>query len=295
MKVNKKLLIALICLGLVSCNQNVSRSSSSSGVVISSSSLVSSSNSEVITSSSKFESSSSSIKDSDSSSTSITSSASSSLNKESSSLITSSVSSSHNKESSSTKESSVVSSIISNKVETYNPDGTAKLPVPKKSINSTWGQNGKFFDINNSFPDEFSCIYGKQIIDTPPYYATGNWKITYPNSGTRMGFQSPLFEEDLKLEVWFTVDEIHGNSDKLDQTNPWIRIYGFSKDGTLLTTKEIESPSSFTEREYHYAFNGEGVNYFELRFMSQPHKGTKCYNFGISQIGVKSFPYPYND
>jgi len=279
MKVNKKLLIALICLGLVSCNQNVSRSSSSSGVVISSSSLVSSSNSEVITSSSKFESLSSLIKDSDSSSTSITSSVSSSLNKESSS----------------TKESSVVSSIISNKVETYNPDGTVKLPVPKKSLNSTWGQNGKFFDINNSFPDEFSCIYGKQIIDTPPYYATGNWKITYPNSGTRMGFQSPLFEEDLKLEVWFTVDEIHGNSDKLDQTNPWIRIYGFSKDGTLLTTKEIESPSSFTEREYHYAFNGEGVNYFELRFMSQPHKGTKCYNFGISQIGVKSFPYPYND
>ena len=182
-----------------------------------------------------------------------------------------------------------------NKVETYNPDGTVKLPIPNYSINSTWGQNGKFYEIDNLFPEGFSCIWGKQIIDEPVCYASGSWKITYPNTGTRMGFQSPLFEEDLKLEIWFSVSEIHGNTDKLDEDNPWIRIYGYSSEGKLIRTKDIESPNKFTERRYNYAFNGEGVNYFEIRFLSQPHEGTKCYNFGISEIGVKSFPYAYND
>lgn len=188
-----------------------------------------------------------------------------------------------------------VSSSTNNKVETYNPDGTVKLPIPNYSINSTWGQNGKFYEIDNLFPEGFSCIWGKQIIDEPVCYASGSWKITYPNTGTRMGFQSPLFEEDLKLEIWFSVSEIHGNTDKLDEDNPWIRIYGYSSEGKLIRTKDIESPNKFTERRYNYAFNGEGVNYFEIRFLSQPHEGTKCYNFGISEIGVKSFPYAYND
>ena len=214
----------------------------------------------------------------------------------------SAISSKPNSSSSSSKVSSNISSkpnssssSSSNKVETYNPDGTVKLPLPTYSINSTWGQNGKFYEIDNSFPEGFSCIWGKQIIDEPVCYASGSWKITYPNTGTRMGFQSPLFEEDLKLEIWFTVSEIHGNTDKLDKDNPWIRIYGYSNDGKLIRTKDIESPNSFNKGRYHYAFNGEGVNYFEIRFLSQPHKGTDCYNFGISEIGVKSFPYAYND
>ena len=241
-------------------------------------------------------SSSSSSKENSSTTSSAVLSSSSSSSTSSLSITSSSSSSSQQQISTSSSSSSKPSSSLSSsKAESYNHDGTVKLPIPKKSINSTWGQSGKFYDINNEFPDGFSCIYGKQIIDTPPYYATGNWKITYPNTGTRLGFQSPLFEEDLKLEVWFTVDEIHKNSDSLDKSNPWIRIYGFSKTGVLVTTKDIESPSNFTERDYHYAFNGEGVNYFELRFMAQPHEGSKCYNFGISSIGVKSFPYPYND
>lgn len=300
----RKLILFLLCLGLVSCNEVTNSSSSvskhSSSIIISSSSFTSSSSAINDSSSISINESSSSIKENSviSSSTIIKDSSITS-----SSVITSSSSSVKEPSSSPSKESSLISSskptvsspVISSKVETYNPDGTVKLPIPTKSINSTWGQNGKFYEIDNEFPDGFSCIYGKQIIDTPPFYSTGSWKITYPNTGTRMGFQSPLFEEDLKLEVWFTVDEIHRNNDKLDKTNPWIRIYGFSKNGNLVTTKDIESPSNFTERDYHYAFNGKGVNYFELRFMSQPYEGSKCYNFGISEIGVKSFPYSYND
>lgn len=265
---NKKIaLLSVLLIGIVGCNQvgssSAPNSSSSSNA---SSNVLSFSSSAISSSSSVVSHSSSSIISSNSSSSSIVSSSS---------------------------KASTTSS--TSKVETYNPDGTVKLPIPTTSINSTWGQSGKFYDISNEFPEGFSCIYGKQIIDTPPFYANGNWKITYPNTGTRMGFQSPMFEEDLKLEVWFTVDEIHRNSDTRDKTNPWIRIYGFSKNGTLIRTKDIESPSNFTEREYHYAFNGEGINYFELRFMSQPYEGSKCYNFGISNIGVKSFPYPYSD
>lgn len=326
-KISLGLLVGLICVGLVSC-----RKITSSSIVLSSGSddIVSfnSSSEEISSSIESFESSSENILVSSKEETSIISSdiiSSNLSSEEDSSSVSSFESSSESILVSSEKESSSVSSVVSSsgkissnsyiesssekvssstkpssssseKIETYNPDGTVKLPIPTTSLNSTWGQSGKFYNINYSFPSEFSYIYGKQIVDEPSYYAnTGNWQIKYPNTGTRMGFQSPLFEEDLKLEVWFSVDEIHGNTDKLDKTNPWIRIYCFSEDGTLIRTKDIESPTKFSERDYHYAFNGEGVNYFEIRFLSQPHEGTKCYNFGISKIGVKSFPYPYDD
>lgn len=307
----KKILIVLITFfGIVSCtNGSYSNDVTSNVQSISSlvSSNVSSENSMFFSSSS---SKNSSLINESSSSNSVISSydsiSSLSSVEEISTNVSSNVSSvssysnsssfSSSKVSTSSSYKPQVSSSSNNKVETYNPDGTVKLPIPTYSINSTWGQSGKFYEIDNSFPEGFSCIYGKQIVNNPDYYAnTGNWKITYPNTGTRMGFQSPLFEEDLKLEVWFTINEIHRNNDTLDKTNPWIRIYGYSKDGRLVRTKDIESPTNFNERDYHYAFNGEGINYFELRFMSQPHEGTKCYNFGISKIGVKSFPYAYND
>ena len=306
----KKILIVLIAFfGLVSCTNGLSSNNVSSNLQSDSSlasSIISNENSTSFLSSSL--ETSSLISETTSSNSVISSynsiSSLSSVEVTSTNISSniSSVSSYSNSSSSSIKVSTSsssklqVSSSSNNKVETYNPDGTVKLPIPNYSINSTWGQNGKFYEIDNSFPEGFSCIYGKQIINNPDYYAnTGNWKITYPNTGTRMGFQSPLFEEDLKLEVWFTVNETHRNNDTLDKTNPWIRIYGYSKDGKLVRTKDIESPNNFNERDYHYAFNGEGINYFELRFMSQPHEGTKCYNFGISKIGVKSFPYSYND
>ncbi len=302
----KKIFIVLLTFfGLVSCTNQYPSSNNTSSINSETSSLISSKTSQ----NSTLTSNSSSLLSSSPYISELNSSISSNLHLSSSeeigslSISSSSISSSlDSKNSSSSKVSSAISSkpnssssLSSNKVETYNPDGTVKLPLPTYSINSTWGQNGKFYEIDNSFPEGFSCIWGKQIIDEPVCYASGSWKITYPNTGTRMGFQSPLFEEDLKLEIWFTVSEIHGNTDKLDEDNPWIRIYGYSSDGKLIRTKDIESPSNFTEREYHYAFNGEGVNYFEIRFLSQPHKGTKCYNFGISEIGVKSFPYAYND
>ena len=275
-------------------SNEISSEENSSIDSISSSSIANTSSNSSFSTPSVSSSTASSISSSTASSSSSSTTSSTNSSSASSSGFSSSDYTSSSSSSSSSISSTTTSSIIDKKEE-YNPDGTVKLPIPTSSLNSKWGQSGKFYEIDSSFPDGFSCIYGKQIIDTPPYYSTGSWKITYPNTGTRLGFQSPLFEEDLKLEVWFTVSEIHRNNDTLDKTNPWIRIYGYSADGKLIRTKDIESPSKFSERDYHYAFNGEGINYFELRFMAQPYEGSKCYNYGISKIGVKSFPYAYND
>lgn len=41
--------------------------------------------------------------------------------------------------------------------------------------------------------------------------------------------------------------------------------------------------------------SGEDVTYLEIRFTAPPYKTSQCYNFGIKQIGFKSFSYKYNE
>lgn len=180
----------------------------------------------------------------------------------------------------------------------YNEDGSAKLPIPTKEV-SSWGQQETKYDFSSQFPEEFSYIYGHKILDNPSFYSKGGWKITFPNSSARMGFQTPLFNSDLKIEIRLYISEINNSNNKVDKDNPFITIYGFDMNGELIRTSKIENVSNFynyqnSSSPLNFYFNGEGISYLELRFTSAPYKNSQCYNFGINSIGFKTFPYPLN-
>ena len=180
----------------------------------------------------------------------------------------------------------------------YNEDGSAKLPIPTKEV-SSWGQQETKYDFSYQFPEEFSYIYGHKILDNPSFYSKGGWKITFPNSSARMGFQTPLFNTDLKIEIRLYISEINNSNNKVDKDNPFITIYGFDMYGKLIRTSKIENVANFynyqnSSSPLNFYFNGEGISYMELRFTSAPYKNSQCYNFGINSIGFKTFPYPLN-
>ncbi len=203
---------------------------------------------------------------------------------------------------SSSKESNNVSSskISTDSSKTsYNPDGSKALPKPSVSV-STWGQEETIYDFKESFPEEFSYIYGHQILKNPKFYSEGGWKITVPNSSARMGFQTPIFNTDLKIEIRLYIAGIYNSNNKVDEKTPFITIYGFDESGKLIRTKEVENLTNFynyknSKNPLQIYFNGENVSYMELRFTSAPYKSSQCYNFGINQIGFKTFPYPINE
>lgn len=182
--------------------------------------------------------------------------------------------------------------------EIYNSDGTKHFPPPNKNQVEKWSQTETIYDFSFSFPIGFSYFYGNNILNNPSFYAKGGWKITIPNSMARMGFQTPFFEPNLKLEIRFYLSEINNSNNKVIDNVPWIRVYGFSKEGIIVQSKEVNCPSNFKNYEnamVHFYMSGENVSYLEVRFISAPYKGSQCYNFGIKAIGFKTFPYAYNE
>ena len=183
---------------------------------------------------------------------------------------------------------------------TYNPDGSQHLPVPQEYVKETWGTQEVKYSFLESFPEGFQYIYGHKILNNPKFYQdnTKGWSISVPNSLARMGVQTPLFDSNLKIEIRLYLTSINPSNNKVDQDQPWVRVYGFNKEGTLTQIKEVECPSNFynyknSSNPINFYMSGEDVDYLEIRFTAPPYKGSQCYNFGIKEIGFKTFPYAY--
>ena len=183
---------------------------------------------------------------------------------------------------------------------TYNPDGSQHLPVPSEHVKEIWGTQEVKYSFLESFPDGFQFIYGHKILNQPDFYrdTTKGWSISVPNSLARMGVQTPLFDSNLKIEIRLYLTSINNSNNKVDQDQPWIRVYGFNKEGTLTQIKEVDCPSNFhnyknSSNPINFYMSGEDVDYLEIRFTAPPYKGSQCYNFGIKEIGFKTFPYAY--
>lgn len=108
------------------------------------------------------------------------------------------------------------------------------------------------------------------------------------------GLQSPLLNSWLKTEVRLTVSQVHGNSQNANQykDKPIFHIYSYDSEGYYLGMQTYEQQSSFanvTEIKFYIA-NPE-MAYFEIRLNAFPYKSSQCYNFGVSQISIKGWPY----
>ena len=166
---------------------------------------------------------------------------------------------------------------------------------------SYWGKEETKYSFLESFPEGFHYIYGHRILNQANFYqdTTKGWKISVPNSSARLGFQTPLFVSDLKIEIRLYLSGVYNSNNKVDEDEPWLRVYGFNKKGELTQIKEVECPKNFynyknSKTPINFYMSGEDVDYLEVRFTAAPYKGTQCYNFGIKEIGFKTFPYAYD-
>lgn len=146
------------------------------------------------------------------------------------------------------------------------------LPLPTTKLEEVWNEKETLYDFQSSFL----------------------------NTGARLGLQTPFFVSNLKLEIRLYFTGIFNNNDKVDEDHPWITVYGFNNDRKIVQTKYVECPKNFynlqnNSQPFNFYMSGEDVTYLEIRFTAPPYKTSQCYNFGIKQIGFKSFPYKYNE
>jgi len=180
------------------------------------------------------------------------------------------------------------------------PSRGESLPIGNTSVsgpnNTTPADitNWVNYDFFSSLPPYWSFIMGNNKKATSSdFYAEssgGGFKFSQVN----YGLQSPLLNSWLKTEVRLTVSQVHGNSQNANQykDKPIFHIYSYDSEGYYLGMQTYEQQSSFanvTEIKFYIA-NPE-MAYFEIRLNAFPYKSSQCYNFGVSQISIKGWPY----
>ena len=96
------------------------------------------------------------------------------------------------------------------------------------------------------------------------------------------------------MEVRLTVNQFHGNSQNAIQykNKPIFCICSYDSDSYYLGMKTYEQQSSFVNiKEIKFYIANPEMAYFKIRLNAFPYKTSQCYNFGISQISVKGWPY----
>ena len=148
------------------------------------------------------------------------------------------------------------------------------------------------YDFYSSLPSYWSFIMGNNKKDTSSDFYAASSGGGFKFSQLYYGLQSPLLNSWLKTEIRLTVSQVNNNSQKADKGEPIFHIYSYDSDGYYLGMQTYEQQSSFanTQQIKFYIANPD-MAYFEIRLNAFPYKGSQCYNFGVSQISVKGWPY----
>ena len=172
----------------------------------------------------------------------------------------------------------------------YNPDGSVHLAPPTDSVDITDWQN---FSFESSMPDGFLYISGNKAF-TPSssyFYSAGGIKMDENQKGKK-GFQTCLFNSFKKIELRINIGKFYGTQKSAVQDVPVFTIYGFDINGNLVATEVIDELSTNKANSYVRVYlRGEDIAYIEVRATNLPCESGKVYNFGITGISIKGWPY----
>lgn len=150
------------------------------------------------------------------------------------------------------------------------------------------------YDFSSSMPSYWTFIMGNNKVANGDFYAEssgGGFKFSHVN----YGIQSPLLNSWLKTEVRLTVSQVKSNSQSVNQhrDKPIFHIYSYDINGKYLGVQTYDQQSSFANtKEIKFYIANPDMAYFEIRLYAFPYKGQQCYNFGVSKISIKGWPYP---
>lgn len=150
------------------------------------------------------------------------------------------------------------------------------------------------YDFSSSLPDYWSFIMGNNKKSTSSDFYAESSGGGFKFAKTYYGLQSPLLESWLKTEVRLKVSQVQNNSQSQSQYEgkPIFHIYSYDNTGHYIGMQTYDQRDTFkniTEIKFYIA-NPE-MAYFEIRLNAYPYKGSQCYNFGVSQISLKGWPY----
>lgn len=172
----------------------------------------------------------------------------------------------------------------------YNPDGSVHLAPPTDSVDITDWQN---FSFESSMPEGFLYISGNKAF-TPSssyFYSAGGIKMDENQKGKK-GFQTCLFNSFKKIELRINIGKFYGTQKSAVQDVPVFTIYGFDINGNLIATEVIDELSTNKANSYVRVYlRGEDIAYIEVRATNLPCESGKVYNFGITGISIKGWPY----
>lgn len=150
------------------------------------------------------------------------------------------------------------------------------------------------YDFSSSLPDYWSFIMGNNKKSTSSDFYAESSGGGFKFAKTYYGLQSPLLESWLKTEVRLKVSQVQNNSQSQSQYEgkPIFHIYSYDNTGHYIGMQTYDQRDSFkniTEIKFYIA--NPKMAYFEIRLNAYPYKGSQCYNFGVSQVSLKGWPY----
>ena len=112
------------------------------------------------------------------------------------------------------------------------------------------------------------------------------------NQKGKKGFQTCLFNSFKKIELRINIGKFYGTQKSAVQDVPVFTIYGFDTNGNLVATEVIDELSTNKANSYVRVYlRGEDIAYIEVRATNLPCESGKVYNFGITGISIKGWPY----
>lgn len=172
----------------------------------------------------------------------------------------------------------------------YLPIGNTSVSGPKNTTPADI-TNWVNYDFYNSMPSYWSFIMGNNKVNNNSNFYAESSGGGFKFAQLYYGLQSPLLNSWLKTEVRLTVSQVNTNSQKAFN-KPIFHIYSYDSNGYYLGMQTFEQQSSFANtKEIKFYIANPEMAYFEIRLNAFPFKSSQCYNFGVSQISVKGWPY----
>lgn len=162
-------------------------------------------------------------------------------------------------------------------------DGPSNLKSPDDIASE------KVYDLYDSLPTNWSYIQGNNKVKTcTDFYSDiegGGFKFSH----LWYGFQSSAFTKYKYVDFVVHLTAFKNKSGTPEEKDI-MHVYGYNDNEECILQKNLDNnvvSSDKKNSDITFTIANDNMSYFEFRLNANPHKGSQCYNFGISKITLK--------
>lgn len=181
------------------------------------------------------------------------------------------------------------------------PSSNQMLPIGNRTVTGPDNYNNpdditewKEYDFYNSMPNNWAYIQGNNKVNSKTNFYAESAGGGFKFAQLYYGLQTPLINGWEKIEIRLEISCVNNNSQKKDDDEPIFHVYGYDINGQYISLDYIEQGAITTQTAGNYVriyVRNINIRYLEFRLNAFPYKGQQCYNFGVSKISLKGWPY----